>query len=69
MPRSLMLYGVDLREKDARARGGYAEVFQAFYGGKLVALKRLRLLPSAEDEEKKEKKKEVSSFEGLRDSS
>ncbi len=42
VPRSFLLSGVQLQDRDAVSGGGFADIFRASYRGKPVALKRLR---------------------------
>lgn len=43
LPSSLFIQGVDCQDRDAVAGGGYGDIFQATYQGRLVALKRPRV--------------------------
>ena len=42
VPRSLVLKGISLISQTAVAIGGFADIYQASYKGRLVALKRMR---------------------------
>ncbi|KAJ7224795.1 kinase-like domain-containing protein [Mycena rebaudengoi] len=42
LPSSLFITGVSGRDHDATFGGGFGDIFQASYGGKTVALKRMR---------------------------
>ncbi len=42
VPRSSLIKGVQLQDRDPVAGGGFADIFRASYNGQLVALKRLR---------------------------
>ncbi|CAL1710290.1 unnamed protein product [Somion occarium] len=59
LPSSLFLSGVVCKDRDAFGGGAFADIFQAKYNGKMVALKRLRVFQISTNEQKKE---HVSNF-------
>ncbi len=42
VPRSFLISGIHLQDRDAVSGGGFADIFRASYKGQPVALKRLR---------------------------
>lgn len=49
LPTSMFLKGVECRDRDTVAGGGFADIFHASYQAQEVALKRLRVSFSSED--------------------
>jgi hypothetical protein len=43
LPSSLFITGVSERDHDATFGGGFGDIYRASYGGKTVALKRMRM--------------------------
>lgn len=57
VPRSFVISGIQLQDRDAVSGGGFADIFRASYRGQPVALKRLR---NFKDNPVSEEEKDVS---------
>ncbi|TFK43201.1 kinase-like domain-containing protein [Crucibulum laeve] len=55
LPSSLVIEGVELRERDAIYGGGFADIYRGSYQGKDVALKRMRIFQRGQDRQKMHK--------------